>query len=61
MEVHVHLILGAILASILGAVIFLIAALDHPFRGIVSVGPDPIALAYGKLPEPSRPEALSPR
>ena len=40
MEIHVHLILGGVLASILGAVIFLIAALDNPFRGIVSVGPD---------------------
>lgn len=49
MEIHVHLILGAILASILGAVIFLIAALDNPFRGIVSVGPDPIALAYESM------------
>jgi Protein of unknown function (DUF4239) len=49
MEIHVHLILGTILASILGAVIFLIAALDNPFRGIVSVGPDPIALVYETL------------
>ncbi|MCI0466769.1 MAG: DUF4239 domain-containing protein [Beijerinckiaceae bacterium] len=49
MEIHVHLILGGILASILGAVIFLIAALDNPFRGIVSVGPDAIALVYETL------------
>jgi hypothetical protein len=46
MEIHVHLILGGILASILGVVIFLIAALDNPFRGSVSVGPDSIALVY---------------
>lgn len=46
MERHVHLILGGVLASILGSVIFLIAALDNPFRGEVSVGPDSIALAY---------------
>ena len=39
MEIHVHLILGAVLASILGAVIFLIAELDNPFRGEVSIGP----------------------
>ncbi len=49
MDIHVHLILGGILASILGAVIFLIAALDNPFRGIVSVGPDAIALVYETL------------
>ena len=40
MEIHVHLILGAVLASILGAVIFLIAELDNPFRGQVSIGPE---------------------
>jgi hypothetical protein len=49
MEIHVHLILGAILASILGAVIFLTAALDNPFRGAVSVGPDSIELVYDTL------------
>ena len=38
MEIHLHLMLGAILASISGAVIFLIAALDNPFRGEVSIG-----------------------
>jgi hypothetical protein len=54
MEIHVHLILGGILASILGAVIFLIAALDNPFRGIVSVGPDPIALVYETLMQGER-------
>jgi Protein of unknown function (DUF4239) len=46
MEIHVHLILGAVLASILGAVIFLIAELDNPFRGEVSIGPESIARVY---------------
>jgi hypothetical protein len=46
MERHVHLILGGVLASILGAVIFLIAELGNPFRGEVSIGPDSIELAY---------------
>src|SRR5262249_20033645 len=49
MEIHVHLILGGVLASILGAVIFLIAMLDSPFRGGVGVGPDSIALVYQTL------------
>lgn len=52
MEIHVHLILGGILASILGAVIFLIAMLDNPFRGSVGVGPDSIALVYKTLRKP---------
>lgn len=54
MEIHVHLILGAVLASILGLVIFLIAALDNPFRGIVSVGPDSISLVYETLMQPAK-------
>ncbi len=49
--IHVHLILGGVLAAILGLVIFSIAALDNPFRGHVSVGPDTIALVYKTLLE----------
>ena len=49
MEIHVHLILGGILASILGAVIFLIAILDNPFRGGVGLGPDSFELVYSTL------------
>jgi hypothetical protein len=49
MEIHVHLILGGVLALFLGIVIFLIAALDNPFRGEVSVGPDAFQLVYDSL------------
>lgn len=42
MELHVHLLLGATTALFLGAVVFLIAALDNPFRGGVTVDPSPI-------------------
>jgi hypothetical protein len=52
MEIHVHLILGGILASIIGALIFLIAMLDNPFRGGVGVGPKPIVLVYETLMKP---------
>jgi Protein of unknown function (DUF4239) len=52
MEIHVHLILGSILAAVLGAIIFLIAELDHPFRGRVSVGPDSIARVYDTVMKP---------
>jgi len=54
MEVHVHMILGAALASILGLVIFLIAELDNPFRGAVSIGPDAIARVYENVMKPGR-------
>jgi hypothetical protein len=52
MEIHVHLILGGVLASVLALVIFLIAALDNPFRGEVSVGPDSFALVYRVFMKP---------
>jgi len=52
MEIHVHLILGAVLASILGAIIFLIVELDNPFRGVVSIGPDSIARVYDTVMRP---------
>lgn len=51
MQIYVHMILGGVLASILGLVIFSIAALDNPFRGNVSVGPDAIVLIYETLLE----------
>jgi hypothetical protein len=60
MEIHVHLILGAVLASILGAVIFLIAELDNPFRGEVSVGPDSIAGVYDTVMRPNASAAHMP-
>ena len=42
MELHVHIVLGGTTALFLGAVVFLIAALDNPFRGGVTVDPAPI-------------------
>ena len=53
MEIHVHLILGAALSMFLGLVIFLIAAMDNPFRGEVSVTPDPFRQVYETLMLPS--------
>jgi hypothetical protein len=43
------LILGGALALFLGIVVFLIAALDNPFRGQVRVGPDAFQLVYESL------------
>ncbi len=54
MEIHVHLILGAVLASILATVIFLIAELDNPFRGVVAVGPDSIERVYEDVMKPKQ-------
>ena len=53
MEIHVHLILGGAVALFLGLVIFLIAAMDNPFRGDVSVGPDAFEAIYASLMKPN--------
>jgi hypothetical protein len=47
-----HLFLGGLLAFFLGAVVFLIAAMDNPFRGEVSVTPDAFRFIYEKLMQP---------
>jgi Cache 3/Cache 2 fusion domain len=53
MEIHVHLILGGVLAAVLAAVIFLIAELDNPFRGEVAIGPESIARVYETVMNPN--------
>ena len=53
MEIHIHLILGALVSLFLGLVIFLIAAMDNPFRGAVSVGPDAFVAIYSSMMKPT--------
>lgn len=53
MEIHVHLILGAALSMFLGLIIYLIAAMDNPFRGQVSVSPEPFQIVLKNLMEPN--------
>lgn len=53
MEIHVHLILGGAFAVFLGLSIFLIAALDNPFRGEVSVQPEAMRQVYETLMQPT--------
>lgn len=52
MEIHVHLVLGASLSLFLGLMIYLIAAMDNPFRGKVSVGPEAFQMVYDTLIKP---------
>jgi hypothetical protein len=53
MELHVHLILGSTLSAFLGLVIFLIAAMDNPFRGEVSLGPEAFQAVYESTIRPN--------
>jgi hypothetical protein len=46
-----HLILGGLLAAYLGTMIFLIAAMDNPFRGEVSVAPTAFEALFKQMVE----------
>ena len=48
------------LALFLGMVIFLIAVLDNPFRGRVSVGPDAFQEIYDTLMQPEGERSTGP-
>lgn len=52
MEIHVHLILGAALALFLGLIIYLIAEMDNPYRGRVSVTPEAFETVYHTIMVP---------
>ena len=52
MELHVHLILGGVMSLFIGLVIFIIAAMDHPFRGTVSISADALRSVYDSLMKP---------
>jgi hypothetical protein len=51
MKLITHLLLGGLLASYLGTMIFLIAAMDNPFRGEISVDPDAFVTLYQQMVE----------
>jgi hypothetical protein len=44
-----HMVLGGIVAFFLGVVIFLVAAMDNPLRGDISVSADPNREVYSAL------------
>jgi hypothetical protein len=46
MKLVSHLFLGGLLAFFLGTVVFLLAALDNPFRGEVCITPEPFEYVY---------------
>jgi uncharacterized membrane protein YiaA len=46
---QMHIFMTALISSLLGLMIFLLAAMDHPFRGNLSVGPEPFEVVYDQL------------
>jgi len=53
MELQVHLVLDGSLSLLLGMGIFLIVAMDNPFRREVSISADALRSVYESLMEPS--------
>jgi hypothetical protein len=41
-------------SGLLGLLIFLLAAIDNPFRGAISVGPEAFELVYKQLMQPGK-------
>ena len=51
-DVRLQAIQVVLLATFIGLVIFMILALDHPFRGDLGLRPDPYQLVYDQLMKP---------
>ncbi|MGC2216159.1 MAG: DUF4239 domain-containing protein [Pseudolabrys sp.] len=49
-----HFWMTVMLSGLLGLLIFLLAALDHPFRGAISVGPEAFEMVYEQLMKPGK-------
>jgi Protein of unknown function (DUF4239) len=49
MERHVHIVITGVLTVFLGMVIFLIAAMDFPYRGEVSISPESFEQVYATV------------
>ena len=50
----VHLWMTILFSSLLGLLIFLIAVLDNPYRGKISVSPEPLERVYEQMMTPSK-------
>src|SRR5215469_11128619 len=49
-----HFWMTVIFSALLGLLIFLLAAMDQPFRGEISVGPEAFEMVYDQLMKPDR-------
>jgi hypothetical protein len=53
-RLSVHLLLAALMSVFIAQIVFMIVAMDSPFRGAVSVGPDAFQLVQRSLMEQGR-------
>jgi hypothetical protein len=47
-----HLCMTTLVSSLLGLMVFLLAAMDHPFMGKISVSSEPFRIVYETLMKP---------
>ena len=47
-----HFWMTVMFSGLLGLLMFLVAAMDNPFRGEISVGPEAFELVYEELMKP---------
>jgi hypothetical protein len=58
---RMHMLLTLLLSALLGLMIFLVAILDNPYRGTVSVGPEALERVYDQIMTPSSaPQVMTP-
>jgi Protein of unknown function (DUF4239) len=51
---RMHFWMTVMFSGLLGLLIFLLAAMDHPFRGEISVGPEAFEMVYEQLMKPGK-------
>jgi Protein of unknown function (DUF4239) len=51
-KARMHFCLTVLTSSLLGLMIFLLAAMDHPYRGKLSVGPEAFEMVYERTMKP---------
>lgn len=48
-SLQMHIWMTVLLSVLLGLMIFIVAALDNPYRGAISVSPEPLVRVYGQM------------
>ncbi len=51
-SLSMHIWMTVFVASLLGLMVFMVADLDNPYRGKISVGPEPFERVYNQMTKP---------
>lgn len=53
-SLSMHIWMTVFFSGLLGLMVFMVAALDNPYRGKISVSPDPLVRVYGLMNKPHK-------